>query len=128
MQPTDRSFDDNMQATRAADLNLVVVCVLGSLSVCLWLGVAWQLLFYVPQSARLFDEFKLKLPLMADTVIAHFWWITPALILVTLAICLASRSKIAWAILLFALPILLNMVVFYSMHLPTQALLEALNR
>ena len=131
MQPTDKPLDDDFHdaaAPQGSDVPVILMAVLGFFALCLWLGVAWQMFFYVPQSWQLFDEYKMRLPTMAELVIGHFWWLVPIVILATLAACLASRSKLAWLFLLLALPILLNVVIFFSMYLPTQALLEGLNR
>lgn len=131
MQPTDQPIDNDAREIalpQGSDLNVVALAVLAFFSLGLWLGVVGQLVFYVPRSQDLFDEFKMKLPSMTDLVIRHFWWMVPGLIVATLAACLVSRSRLAWLVLLLALPIFLNVVIFFSMYLPTQALLEGLNK
>ena len=120
-------FDDSLEPRK---FDWATACIAGVcfFSFMLWIGVAGQYLFYVPRSQRLFDDFKMMVPLSTELVFHHSWWLIPTLILATLVVCLATRSRWSWLLLLIVLPLAINAFVFVSMFLPTEALLDALRR
>jgi ABC-type polysaccharide/polyol phosphate export permease len=120
--------DEGFHEPRRTDWALAFWVVSGLFSFLLWVSLIVQLSVYVPRSEKMFDDFKMKLPHATVVTIHHAWWIVPALIVATLAVCLIARSRWCWLVLLLALPLALNVFVFLSMFLPQQMLLEALGR
>jgi ABC-type phosphate transport system permease subunit len=129
MKTNDTPNGDDLDiSVTPREVDWVVFGVGVCFSVLVWLAVLWQLVFYLPKCHRTFDAFNMKLPEATVLVIHHAWWTVPVSVLVTLAVCLATRSRWAWLVLMIALPIVLNVVIFLSMYWPQQMLLEALAR
>lgn len=131
MQTTDAIHHDGFDPPiepRKFDWAMACISLVAFFSFIFWFGVLTQLAFYVPSSRRLFDDFKMRTPLATDLVLHHWWWLIPGLIVASVAVCLATRSRWAWFFFLIVLPLALNVLIFVSMFWPTHLLLEGLRR
>lgn len=126
MQPTDPNLDQPAPAASPPDLLLIGVS--GVVSFLLWLPVVAQLVFVVPRFERTFGEFKMKLPLLTELVIHHSRWAVPAIAIAALLVCisLGRRSRWPWLVLLFLLPLVINVLIGVSLYFPYMELLDGL--
>jgi hypothetical protein len=112
----------------ATNPRLVVVRVIAAcVGVLLWGGVGWQVFVVVPRMARVFQEFQVRPPLLAQLIVHHSWWIVLALFVLTSLGVVAARSRLSWVVLLVVLPLFLNVVIGLSISSPYFQLLEGLS-
>lgn len=106
----------------------LLMVLTGVVSMLLWLALAGQLFFVVPQVARAFGEFRMKLPWLTELVIAESLWAVPVMAVATLVVCIAfaKRSNWPWAFLLILLPLIINGIVGASLFIPYLEMLDAL--
>ena len=91
-----------------------------------WLGIWFQMMFFVPRVAATFNEFKMKMPYLTELLMDQLWWIFPAALVVAILIGFAVRKRWAWAFLMIVLPLWLNIIVLVCLFLPTMQLLIGL--
>lgn len=91
-----------------------------------WCGVVFQLMIFVPRSAKLFADFRMRLPYLTELVLQQGWLLAAIAALVAFGCCLAIRRNWAWSFLLLLLPMMLNVFILVSLYLPTMYLVIGL--
>src|SRR5437763_647561 len=105
----------------------IVAIVIAAVSASiLWAMVAFQILFVAPRCAKIFDDFRLKLPLVTEWVIRDAWWLAPVFLIGVLALCVSARTRWAGIVLLVIVPIILNLIMGAGLYFPYIALMEGL--
>lgn len=104
----------------------VFVIVSIVLSVLLWSVAAFQIVFVIPRFVKIFNDFRMAVPVATQIVIDHAIWIVPTIMLATFLWCAITRSRWLWILLLIMTPILVNLAILINFYHPLLLLLEGL--
>jgi hypothetical protein len=109
---------------------LFLPLVFGTVSLLLWLVVAFQLVFIAPHCEKTFTDFKMKLPLVTEWVLHHAWLGAPLALIfwtaISLLLMLSKRTRWLGLMLLIAIPLLFNLAILAGLGIPYWELLDAL--
>ena len=123
--------------------NLRVTATVVSLAAMLWITIAAELLFVVPQFERTFMDFQMRLPLAAEAIISCSRWcvkyayVLPLPMAMVVAGVAAStwlirhwlrRSWFAglWCLAMLLVPAAIAFLIWLVCYLPMERLLEGL--
>ena len=116
----------DIRISERARMTLIEKTFVGIVAIPFWVACGWLMIFSVPRAERLFADFRMRLPLMAEFVIAWGWLAVPAVLLVACMVGLILQRR--WAIYLsfVVIPAILSTLVFISIYVPIRELTEAL--
>lgn len=95
-------------------------------SLLIWSVSAFQIIFVIPRFEKIFNDFRMALPMSTRMVMEYSLWIVIVVMFFSFLMCGLVRTRLLWIGFLIVVPIMANLSIFINLYYPYMKLLEGL--